>query len=129
MRPHTAEKLSAIFLLCVVVSLGSDPSGRWTGEMTLTVPRVQSRTFTMELKMEGSRVVGKIGRGRDQADVLDGRIVDDELTFGVATGAVDMPRFEFKVKIEAETFKFTISGLDPSGTLQKLGDGSAKRVP
>ena len=49
----------------------------------------------MELKVDGSRVSGTIGdeNGKEKVEILDGRVDGDEVSFGVPTGASDMPRF------------------------------------
>ena len=126
LRPRIS--VVAIFTLCVAVAVGADVTGKWSGEMTLTVPRVQTRSITMDLKVQGSSVSGTFGAGADQVQILDGKTDQDNVTFGIPTGADDMPRFEFKGKVDADTFKFTISGVDPGGKLRTLGDGTAKRV-
>jgi hypothetical protein len=110
MRRHFGCRVLLIGTLCALIALAADASGKWKGQITLTVPRVQTRTFTMELKVDGSRVSGTIGdeNEKEKVEILDGRVDGDEVAFAVPTGASDMPRFEFREKAEAETAIFTI---------------------
>jgi hypothetical protein len=130
MRLHFGCRVLLIPALCAFIALGADASGKWRGHFTLTVPRGQTRTFTLELKVDGSRVNGTIAdeNDNDKVEIRDGGVDGEQVSFGVPTGAGDMPHFEFRGKVEAEIVTFTISGVDPGGTLRKLGEATAKRI-
>jgi hypothetical protein len=126
------RKALLILALSALLALASDADGKWSGELRLTVPRLQTRLFTMELKANAAgRVSGTIAdeSGNDKVEILDGQIDHDEISFDVPTGAADMPRFEFRGKYATDTIAFTISGIDPrTSTLITLGEATAKRA-
>ena len=126
----SCRKALLVGALCSLAALASDVDGRWSGEMRLTVPRIQTRDFSVEFKSDASgRVIGTISHGDEKVDILDGRFDHDEIFFGVPTGAQDMTRFEFRGTIESDTITFSISGLVPrSNTLIKLGEATVKRA-
>lgn len=125
-------KAFLILAFSALVALASDADGKWSGELRLTVPRLQTRLFTMQLKADAAgRVSGTIAdeNGNDKVEILDGQFDHGEISFGVPTGADDMRRFEFRGKYAADTIAFTISGIDPgTRTLITLGEATVKRA-
>jgi hypothetical protein len=126
------RKAFLILALGALGALASDADGKWSGELRLTVPRLQTRIFTMQLKADAAgRVSGTIAdaNGNDGVEILDGQFDHDEISFGVPTGADDMRRFEFRGKYATDTIAFTISGIDPrTSTLITLGEATVKRA-
>ena len=130
MFKRSGWKILLLGALCAWLAFAAGADGQWTGEIRLTVPRVQTRTFTLDLKADASgRVSGTIAGENGQVEILDGRIDRGEISFGVPTGASDLPRFEFRGSFANDTATFTISGVDPTtGALIQLGEATAKRA-
>jgi hypothetical protein len=60
----------------------ADPTGKWTAEMQ--GPGGNTRTVTMNLKADGSKLTGTVSGGRGgEAEISDGKVDGNDLSFSV----------------------------------------------
>jgi hypothetical protein len=79
----------------------ADASGKWTAEMQ--GPGGNTRTVTMNLKAEGSKLTGSVSGGRGgEAEISDGKIDGDDLSFSVVR--------EFNGNKMTSTYKGNLDG-------------------
>lgn len=88
--------------------------------------------MTLTLKVDGYRVTGTLSgtweRHRDSAEILDGKVGGDLISFSVPSGASDMHRIEFAGKLDGDNLTLTINEKDPkNGEERQSGDGLLKR--
>ena len=118
----------------VVVALASssnimaeNAAGVWRGEITLNG---QHRGVTLSLSINGSGLTGSMtAEGyTDTAELLDGTVNGDNVSFFIESGADDVPRFEFHGTITGDELKLTIYGrVKTTGANLTLGDGALTR--
>ena len=91
--------------------LAGDVTGKWTAEMQ--GPNGNTRTVTMNLKADGSKLTGTVsgGRGGD-AEISDGKVDGNDISFSVVRefngnkmtsnykGKVDGDVIHFNIKME-----------------------------
>jgi len=72
MSGSLCRKTLLVTALCALAAIAADADGRWRGEIRLTVPSLQARSFTMELKTDASgRVSGTMAdeNGNDKVEI------------------------------------------------------------
>ena len=125
-------------LLCVSAATGFaedakvDPSGKWTWTMPGRNGGPE-RKSTLNLKVEGAKVTGKVSSpGRDgqamETEIADAKIKDGELTFNVTrewNGNKMVAKYNGKVTAEKITGKVTV---DRNGEATSR-DWEAKKEP
>jgi opacity protein-like surface antigen len=116
--------LAVVFLaLGSVAALAADFNGKWTGAIT-TQRGTQNLTF--DFHVNGSALTGKITTQRGDADITDGKIDGDTVTFTqkVTMGGNDLT-FTYTGKIDGDTIHFTraADGRPPANFDAKRGGG------
>ena len=115
--------LAVMFLaLGSVAALAADFNGKWTAAIT-TQRGTQNTSFTFQVA--GAAVTGKITTPRGDADITDGKVDGDTITFTqkVSMNGNDMT-FTYTGKIDGDTIKFTraADGRPPAEFVAKRGD-------
>jgi hypothetical protein len=59
----------------------ADVTGKWTAEMQ--GPGGNTRTVTLNLKADGSKLTGTVSGGRGDAEISDGKVDGNDLIFSV----------------------------------------------
>lgn len=99
----------------------------WRGQITLNS---QHRDVILSLSINGSSLTGSMtAEGyTDQAELLDGSVNGDDVSFFIESGADDVPRFEFRGAITGDELKLMIYGhVKATGANLTLGEGALKR--
>jgi hypothetical protein len=82
------------------------------------------REVTLTLAVNGSRLTGSMTAGGDTAEILDGAVKGDEVSFAIASGADDVPRFNFEGIVAGDTPRLTVTGrLKTTGETLRIGEG------
>jgi hypothetical protein len=101
-------------VLAFVFSLGlsaADAVGVWQGQLTMTGARGEMRReVTLTLAGKGASLTGTMTGDGETAEVLNGRVKGDEVSFDIASGADDIPKFEFHGTVSGDALTFTVSG-------------------
>jgi hypothetical protein len=100
-----------ILLTCFVLyAHGADITGKWTA----TAPagkKAGGNQMVFNLKAEGDKLTGTVGLGRRPAEIVDGKISGDEITFAVlAKTRKQTARLEFRGKVSGDEIKITRTG-------------------
>jgi hypothetical protein len=123
-------------LLIVIASVSwlliyaANPAGIWGGQLTTTLGGGEvRRSVRLALAVDGSKLTGTLTGEGTSAELLDGTIRDDEVSFAIASGASDIPKLEFHGRLDGNALRLTVTGRvkDTEKTL-KLGEGSFKRI-
>jgi hypothetical protein len=129
MRWKTLVTLLTVSLLSAIAVSAFDLAGTWTGQLTMRPKdrETQRRDVKLTLRITGSSVTGTLSgtwHGKiDSAEILDVKLANDELSFSIATGAIDVPRFKFTGKPEGDHLTFTVTGINAEdGKEMALGD-------
>lgn len=126
---RTRRRLWSVACLLCLELFAAGPAGVWEGQFTLVGPRGEmSRTARLDLALEGVSVSGTLTSQGSTAKLLDGTVKGNEVSFAIASGASDVPRFEFHGRLDDDTLTFVVTG-KIKGTEKdlKLGSGSFKR--
>jgi len=108
-------------------------SGVWTGRLTLRISGdVQSREVTLNMRVYGAKLTGTFAgawEGRsDSTELLDGRMSADGISFEIATGASDMPRFKLTGTPQNNELRLSISMKSPlDGSQWVIGEVQLNR--
>jgi hypothetical protein len=121
----------SLILACLSPSLlsAADVVGVWQGQLTMTGARgEQRREVTLTLALSGSRLTGTMTADGETAEILDGTVKGDEVSFAITSGADDVPRFAFNGSVVDDALTLTVSGrLKDTGQTLTFGEGSFKR--
>lgn len=133
-------KLSIVFGLLSLAGVpaqifGADVAGIWTGRVVAKTAdgRELQRDVTLKLEVTGSKVTGTLSGSweghHDEAELLDGKLSENMVSFAVASGASDVSSIEFVGKQDGNDLKLTVSVKDPSnGQEWKFGDWLLQRA-
>lgn len=108
-------------------------AGVWTGRLTVRQSgNVQYRDITLTLRADGARLTGTFAgtwEGRsDSTELLDGKMSVDGISFEIATGASDVPRFKLTGTPHDDELKLSISMKSPvDGSQWVIGDVQLNR--
>lgn len=120
----------SLILACLSVSLlSADTAGVWQGQLIMAGARgEQSRDVVLKLAVNGSRLTGTMTADGETAEILDGTVKGDEVSFAITSGADNIPRFIFNGSAVGDTLTLTVSGrLKDTGQTLTIGEGSFKR--
>jgi hypothetical protein len=120
----------SLILACLSVSLlSADTVGVWQGQLIMAGARgEQSRDVVLTLAVNGSRLTGTMTAEGETAEILDGTVKGDEVSFAITSGADNIPRFIFNGSVVGDTLTLTVSGrLKDTGQTLTIGEGSFKR--
>jgi hypothetical protein len=131
----TLSLVLGLFLLSGALTqmFGANVAGVWTGRIILKTPERgdQPRDITLTLKTSGSNLTGTISGEweghRDSAEILDGKVNGNAVSFSVPSGTSDGSRIEFLGEQDGDTLRLTISGKH-DGQEFGFGDGLLKRA-
>lgn len=126
------KRLRLWFLVVAAIASSSNimaesAAGVWRGEITLNG---QHRGVTLSLSINGSGLTGSMtAEGyTDTAELLDGTVNGDNVSFFIESGADDIPRFEFRGTITGDDLRLTIHGkVKATGANLALGEGALTR--
>ncbi len=109
--------------------LAADAVSVWQGQLTMIGGRGEMRReVTLTLVADGSRLGGTMTSDGETAEILEGTVKGDEVSFAIASGADNVPRFEFQGIISGDALALTVSGrLKETGEILRIGEGSFKR--
>ena len=127
-HPRTRCLILSLMALTVGVLAASrtNVAGKWEGEMAVLG---KTANFTLELTVDGKKLNGSLTIETDPVRKLeDGKVDDDSISFGVVSGAHDVPRLEFQGKVDGDRMKLTITGTDIEGGFHQMGEATARRV-
>ncbi len=100
-------KLLALAFVFASLSLAADISGKWKADYT--TPDGTARSSNFEFKVDGSTVTGKLTSPRGDAELKDGKINGDEVTFMVIRNFNgDDVKINYKGKIAGDIIKFDV---------------------
>lgn len=120
----------SLILACLSVSLlSADTVDVWQGQLIMAGARgEQSRDVVLTLAVNGSGLTGTMTADGETAEILDGTVKGDEVSFAITSGADDIPRFIFNGSVVGDTLTLTVSGrLKDTGQTLTIGEGSFKR--
>jgi hypothetical protein len=126
------SRLRLWFLVMAVLAssmniMAANAAGVWRGQITVNA---EHRDVTLSLRINGSGLTGTMtAEGySDTAELLDGSVDGDDVSFFIESGADDVPRFEFHGTITGDELKLTIYGrVKTTGANLTLGDGALTR--
>lgn len=107
-------KTVTLFLASALWLLGADPTGVWKADYQS--PDGAARTSTFHLKAEGEKLTGKIVSGTGDAEIKDGTVKGDDISFTVVRnfGGQDVT-LKYTGKVSAEEIKMNIAFGDQGG--------------
>jgi len=90
---------------CSVSALAADFNGKWSAEFDT---QIGVQKYTYEFHVDGAKVTGKAINQNGQADIQDGKIDGDTITFvePLSFNGMDM-KITYTGKIEGDQIKFT----------------------
>jgi hypothetical protein len=68
------------------------------------------REVTLTLSVNGSGLTGNMFADGETAEILDGTVKGEEISFAIASGADDIPVFEFHGSLAGDAVTLTVSG-------------------
>lgn len=99
--------------------LAADVTGKWTAEMQ--GPGGNTRTVTMDLKADGSKLTGTVSGGRGgSAEISDGKVDGNDISFSVVrefNGNKMTSNYKGKVDGEVIHFNMKMEGSGPMGNM------------
>jgi len=120
-----------LIMACLSSSLlsAADTVGVWQGQLTMAGARGEQRKeVTLTLTVNGSRLIGTMTADGETAEILDGAVKGDDISFEIESGADDVPRFVFNGNVVGDALTLTVSGrLKATGQILTIGAGSFKR--
>jgi hypothetical protein len=81
MRLNSILGVAAFAVLFAETATAADPSGKWVADVLTRMGGSQMTTFNF--KVNGAKLTGSISVRMGEAEITDGKIVGDELTFAV----------------------------------------------
>jgi hypothetical protein len=98
--------LAVMFLaLASVSALAADFNGKWSAD--ITTPR-GTQTLTFDFHVDGSTLTGKITTARGDADISNGKVDGDNISFDqVMTRNGNQMTTTFTGKADGDTIKFS----------------------
>ena len=126
------ERLRAGFLVVAALAssmnvMAGNAAGIWRGQTNLNS---QHRDVTLSLSINGSSLTGSMTADgyADTAELLDGSVRGDDVSFFIASGTDDVPRFEFRGAVTGDELKLTILGkVIATGANLTLGEEVLRR--
>jgi hypothetical protein len=109
-----------------VTAFAADVSGTWT--WTAKSKKGKETQNTLTLKAEGEKLTGELTRGARSAEISNGTIKGDQVSFEVTTernGNAQTTKYEGKV--EGDTIKGTQTGSRKGGGVGRSREWEAKR--
>jgi hypothetical protein len=94
-------RLAGSLLMTALALCAADVTGKWTAKVPM---RDGTHDIVMEMKSEGGKVTGMITSDQGAADLLEGKLTDDELSFAVES---ETARFLLKGKVAGAEIRFT----------------------
>jgi len=87
------------------------------------------RDVSLTLSVNGFTLTGNMIIDGETAEILDGTVNGEEISFAIASGADDVPVFEFHGCLAGDALTLTVSGrMKATGETLKIGAGSFRRI-
>lgn len=84
----------------------ADATGKWTWKLKIQDREIEQN---LVLKQEGEKLTGTLGMGERKAEIADGKVKGDEVTFTVTRERNGQSfKTNYKGKIEGDTLKGTM---------------------
>ncbi|WP_428329959.1 hypothetical protein [Mucilaginibacter sp.] len=83
----TTTALVCCFMVCMAVV--ADLTGKWTG--SLKTPDGNEIPVTYNLKIDGDKITGSADSPQGAADITDGKLTGNDLSFKVSSNGQDIP--------------------------------------
>jgi hypothetical protein len=104
-----AKRIVATGILTALVASAAwaaDATGKWTWKLKIQDREIEQN---LVLKQEGEKLTGTLGAGERKAEIADGKVKGDEVTFTV-TRERNGQQFKtnYKGKVEGDTLKGTM---------------------
>jgi hypothetical protein len=107
-------KLLALIFAFASLCLAADISGKWKADYT--TPDGTARTSTFEFMVDGANLTGKLISARGDAEIKDGKIKGDEVTFTVIRNFNgDDVKINYKGKVSGDSIQFNLQFGDRDG--------------
>jgi len=116
-----------ILALGSVAALAADFNGKWTADVPGRNGTPQ--TLTMDLKVDGATVTGKVSTPRGDIDISNGKVDGDNISFDtVLSFNGNSITISYKGKADGDTIKFSRSfPAMPDGTVRPPTEFTATR--
>jgi hypothetical protein len=128
---NTRRQLHSLLAIaaCAFLLHAADAGGVWHGQLVMTGARGEMRNdATLTLALNGSKLTGPMTVNGDTGEILNGTLRGNEVSFAVASGASDVPSFEFRGNVDGDELKLTVYGeLKDTGQVLTIGSASFKR--
>jgi hypothetical protein len=103
-----------LFIAAFVAYAGVDVAGKWVAEVQAGE---EKHTITFNLRTDGDRVTGTEGRSNGDAEIQDGRVKEDHITFTVTRNIGDRTLvLDYTGKIFDDKIEFTVKPRGPGWT-------------
>ncbi len=97
-----------VLAMLAPVATAADVSGKWVSEMK--TPDGQVRTSTFEFKADGEKLTGTVGGSRGSAEISDGKISGDDISFVVVRKFQEREvKMQYKGKVSGDEIKFNVN--------------------
>lgn len=97
-----------LFLLAAFSAVAADVNGKWVSEMKTRDGQV--RTSTFEFKADGEKLTGTVSGARGSAEISEGKISGDDISFVVARKFQDREfRMQYKGKVTGDEIHFEVN--------------------
>jgi hypothetical protein len=109
--------------------LAANPTGIWEGELRMVgASGEMHRAVRLSLSGNGSELSGTLMIEGTACKLLDGGMRGDEIFFAIASGASDVPRFDFRGHQNSDVLTFEVTGqVKGAGKTLKLGEATLRR--
>jgi adenine-specific DNA methylase len=99
-------RFALLTLALAIGAFAADVSGKWTAEVKGR--QGQTREVTMKFKVDGAALTGTIGGMGGDAEIKDGKVDGDTITFNVVREFNgNTVKINYTGKVDGDTIKFT----------------------
>jgi hypothetical protein len=98
----------ALIAVCLAVAWAADVSGKWKAEYQS--PDGQTRQSTFNFQVSGEKLTGTVGGPRGDAQISEGKVSDDEISFVVVRDfGGNSVKFVYKGKVAGDEIKLAVT--------------------
>lgn len=113
MTKRVVLTMAVILAIFAVAASAADVAGKWTAERPGRDGQPQKSTFTFVV--DGNKLTGTVASTRGEAEITDGKIKGDSISFNVVLKMQDREiKMNYKGKMSGDEIKFNMSieGMD-----------------